>query len=97
MKNSIFTKISSLFKKGEDKHDCDNYVETTATDEVERCAMCGGPTSTPISMPIEWREDYEVGIGQVCIECRKKLRLEEERENMLSNSQISMMAEHPNK
>ena len=97
MKNSIFTKISSLFKKEEHKCDCDSHAENPATDEVERCVMCGGPTSTPVSMPIEWREDYEVGIGQVCIECRKKLRLEEERENMLSNAQISIKAEHFNK
>lgn len=96
MKNNIFTKISNIFKKGNSDCRCknDNKKDAHITEEFERCVMCGDLTSTPVSMPIEWREDYEVGLGQVCINCRKKLRREEEKENKLSHKQILQTIEH---
>ncbi len=42
------------------------------TEEFERCIKCGALTCVPISMPVDWRENYEVGLGQLCVECAKK-------------------------
>ncbi|MBR5315006.1 MAG: hypothetical protein IKU45_06315 [Clostridia bacterium] len=42
------------------------------TEEFERCIVCGKLTSIPTSMPIEYRENYVVGCGQICDECAKK-------------------------
>lgn len=47
---------------------------TPNTEEFERCVMCGALTSVPISMPVDWRENYEIGLGQICAECVKKER-----------------------
>ena len=33
-------------------------------------------------MPIDWRENYEVGLGQGCAECAKKQREASERETL---------------
>lgn len=48
----------------------------------ERCVMCGEMTGMPISMPVEFREDYEMGFGQVCVFCRAKFREEAEKEQI---------------
>ena len=65
-----------------------------STEQFERCVLCGALTCVPISMPIDWREDYEVGIGQICVECARKHRKVTERENTLTNEQIMFTAEH---
>lgn len=58
------------------------------TEEFERCIVCGSLTCIPVSMPVDWRENYEIGLGQVCAECAKKQRKIVEHENVLSNAQI---------
>lgn len=58
------------------------------TEEFERCVMCGSLTSVPISMPVDWRENYETGVGQICIECAKKQRKAAEREAMLKTHKL---------
>lgn len=55
--------------------------------EYERCILCQKMTDVPVSMPIDWRENYEVGLGQVCAECAKKQREETEQE-ILSHTKI---------
>jgi len=35
--------------------------------------MCGALTAVPVSMPIEDRQYYEAGCGQLCSDCYKKL------------------------
>ena len=67
------------------------------TEEFERCVMCGALTSVPISMPVDWRENYEIGCGQICAECAKKQRKAIERENMLSTAQILQAVEQSRK
>lgn len=57
-------------------------------EEFERCIMCGKLTCVPVSMPIDWRENYEIGCGQVCAECAKKQREAAVKENTLSTAQI---------
>ncbi len=43
------------------------------TEEFERCVICGELTTVPISTPIDRREHYEVGCGQLCVECANQI------------------------
>lgn len=70
---------------------------TPNTEEFERCVMCGKLTCVPVSMPIDWRENYEIGMGQVCAECAKKQRESGARENALTNEQILLAVEQSRK
>jgi len=65
-------------------------------EEYERCVMCGRLTDVPTSMPIDWRENYEVGIGQFCYECVKKIQ-EDNQEDSLSYEQILIAVEQSRK
>ncbi len=47
-------------------------TEILKTDECEICIICGKPTFVPVSMPIELRENYIVGCGQICSDCARK-------------------------
>ena len=67
------------------------------TEEFERCVMCGALTCIPISMPVDWRENYEIGLGQICAECATRHRKDIEWENMLSNAQILRAVEQSRK
>ncbi len=66
---------------------------TPVTEEFERCIMCGKLTCVPISMPIDWRENYEIGCGRICAECAKKQRKAAERKNTLTTEQILLAVE----
>ena len=70
---------------------------TPKTEEFERCVVCGALTCAPISMPVDWRENYEIGLGQICAECAKQQRKAMERENMLSTAQILRAVEQSRK
>ena len=61
---------------------------TDKLNKFERCVMCGQITDVPISTPIELRVHYEIGCGQLCIECHRKLRPSIQKEDKLSNEQI---------
>ena len=39
----------------------------------EKCVLCGAETKIPNTMPIEGREDYIQGCGQLCTSCRRKI------------------------
>ncbi len=69
----------------------------TVTEELERCVMCGKTTEIPISKPIEFREYYEVGCGQLCSVCYKKLRGEANPNNILTNDEIVLAVERSRK
>lgn len=45
---------------------------TESADEYERCIICGDKTPFCINEPIENREFYEIGLGQLCHRCYKK-------------------------
>ena len=66
---------------------------TPNTEEFERCVMCGALTSVPISMPVDWRENYEIGLGQICAACAKKQREATGWGKSLSNEQILQAVE----
>ena len=72
---------------GASKKEVGSVSEAPIKEEYERCILCGQVTCIPVSMPIDWRENYEVGLGQVCAECAKKQREATERET-LSHAKI---------
>lgn len=43
----------------------------TNTEEFERCVICGTLTGISVSTPIDFRNFYEVGFGQLCVTCHK--------------------------
>lgn len=46
-----------------------------STEEAyERCVVCGELTTVRIDKPIEFRNYYEIGVGQVCYNCYKELQ-----------------------
>ena len=63
-------------------------TKLTVKEEYERCVICGKLTGIPISMPIDWRENYEIGFGQICAECAKKEREAQTWGNTLTTAQI---------
>ena len=96
MKNKLFDKISNFFRNSatyQQTKKIESTDKTPVTEEFERCVMCGALTSVPISMPVDWRENYEIGLGQICAECAKQQRKAIERENMLSTAQILQAVE----
>ena len=56
----------------------DNTNNTTDPEAFERCVMCGELTPIPVSMPVEFRENYEFGCGQLCNACKQKIWQEAE-------------------
>ena len=75
MKIKVITKILHLSRRvlcrySEKK--AESVKNTPNIEEFKRCIMCGALTCIPVSMPIDWRENYEIGVGQVCAECAKK-------------------------
>ena len=71
--------------------------EAPTKEEYERCILCGQVTCIPVSMPIDWRENYEIGCGQICAECAKKQREATIRENALTTEQILLAVERSRK
>lgn len=97
MKNKMFDKILSFFRKPttyqQSKKEIDSVDKTPVTEEFERCVICGKLTCVPISMPVDWRENYEIGLGQICAACAKKQREATGWGKSLSNEQILQAVE----
>ena len=56
----------------------ENSVKSAVdTEEFARCVLCGAKTDVPITMPIDLRENYVVGFGQVCSSCARNLLRDE--------------------
>ena len=72
MKSKLLNKISRFFKSNNDDDNVDVVNVADNAEEFELCVMCGKTTGIPISMPVDWRENYEIGCGQLCVECAKK-------------------------
>ena len=79
------------------KKEVDCVNNTPNTEEFERCVICGNLTCVPISMPVDWRENYEIGLGQICAKCAKKQREANVWGNSLSNEQILQAVEQSRK
>lgn len=97
MKNKIFDKISNFFRRSTTYQQTKKEIESTekapVTEEFERCVICGKLTCIPISMPVDWSENYEIGLGQICAECAKKEREEKLFGSKLSTEQILQAVE----
>lgn len=39
----------------------------------ENCILCGKETDVPVNMPVDYRDGYVDGAGQLCKDCNKKL------------------------
>jgi hypothetical protein len=70
---------------------------TPKTEEFERCVVCGALTCVPISMPADWRENHEIGCGQICSECASMQRKATEQESTLTTEQILLAVEQSRK
>ena len=94
MKFKAFSYISRLL--GYNKHDQSvekraDYIQTIpATEEFERCVICGTTTQIPISMPIEFRDFYVSGCGQLCVACATKRPQVSNRESALTDDLIML-------
>ena len=98
MKNKILAKITRFFKYGTSNDRChnkdvDDVKSVPLTEGFERCVICGKLTCVPISMPVDWRENYEIGLGQICAECAKKEREAKPFGNKLTTKQILQAVE----
>ena len=71
--------------------------DITNSEKFEHCVMCGTLTDVQISTPVEWRENYEIGLGQICAGCAKKMQNETRQRNTLLYKQILLTAEQNNK
>ncbi len=74
-----------------------NKTNTTIEEEYEKCIMCGEQTNVLSSTPIEQREFFEIGCGQLCLNCYLNLRDSSNRENAKLSAQIVNAIEHINK
>ena len=50
--------------------------------------MCGIQTDIPISLPIDQRKNYIIGMGQLCESCKNELWLDEQRSGRVSTSEL---------
>lgn len=86
MKFKMFNRAARLVREEPlcqpSEKDAESVNNTRNTEEFERCIVCGELTGIPISMPVDWRENYEIGVGQVCAECAKKQREVADRANI---------------
>ena len=62
-------------------------------EEYERCVVCGKTTNILVSTPIEMRENYEIGMGQVCVDCVRKQQEVNTLQKTLNTGQIQYAVE----
>ena len=91
-KRSILAAISEAFRRRRScrpsEGESHSLREAPVNERFERCIVCGKMTSVPVSMPIDWRENYEIGLGQVCAECARRQRRAAEWENDLADTEV---------
>ena len=63
-------------------------TENVPQEQFERCILCGALTCIPVDMPVDWRENYEVGCGQLCTECAKSRKTAAEKEQLKTTADI---------
>ena len=95
MLSEVFYKVSIFFRKPStcqlSKKEINDAKKPPSSQEFERCIICGGMTCVAISTPIDKRENYEIGCGQLCDECAKKQQKANMYENALTNEQILLV------
>ncbi len=62
--------------------------------QLEHCVMCGEVTKVLTDMPIDCRENYIYGCGQLCERCANVLKYEEEKyENSCTDIETEILFE----
>jgi hypothetical protein len=61
--------------------------------EYEHCVLCGELTDVPVSMPIDFRNFYEVGCGQLCAACHMKIGKSSQKGKTISTTRMELMVE----
>lgn len=69
----------------------------TNKEEFEKCVICGKVTNFLVSMPIDLRENYEIGLGQVCVDCARKQQEVNTLQKTLTAGQIQYAVEESRK
>jgi hypothetical protein len=72
----------------------DGIDNSAGKGSYEKCIICGKMTYVPSSMPVDWRENYEIGVGQLCVDCAKKQLEDVSKENMSYNAQVFRSVGH---
>ena len=92
MQPKLFTKIIKFLKDRLSplSKSKEEVVLIPITEDFERCVMCGELTDIPVTTPIQLREFYEIGCGQLCENCYKTLQIEMNTESRLSNEKIML-------
>jgi hypothetical protein len=85
--NKIFSFFKLIFSRPA------KAAEKVEAEAYEYCALCGAQTSVPVSMPVDWRENYEIGFGQLCVKCAGK----QQGKKLLSDNQIILAVERSRK
>ena len=59
--------------------------------KTEKCILCGKDTGIPFSAPIDSRECYIVGCGQLCKDCFDSLQYVSISKNKPSDAEMDML------
>lgn len=62
-----------------------------AEETYERCICCGEQTGVLRAMPVDEREYFIHGCGQLCLNCYKKFTLSNGAENELTDEQMEYL------
>ncbi|GEM_PF-5379318 len=50
-------------------------INLTSPKGTEKCVVCGKDTGVPVVIPVELRNNYSEGQGQLCFGCANKFNL----------------------
>ena len=68
--------------------DMQRNTENANNEQFECCIMCGVLTCIPVDMQVDWRENYEVGCGQLCAECAEGRKKAADKEKLEATAKI---------
>ncbi|MBQ8202986.1 MAG: hypothetical protein IJZ75_01740 [Clostridia bacterium] len=85
-KNDFLGGISGLLHKGKEKPMSAQIIKDTVEphnniEEFEHCVLCGALTNVPAALSVKHRQNYVIGLGQLCQRCQGKLDREMREEN----------------
>ena len=95
-KQRIRKRLSELFKKSSrlsSQKATETVADVPVTEPFERCVLCGALTSVPVETHVDFREDYEIGCGQLCAECARKQWEASQQADALSVTEILQAVE----
>lgn len=57
-------------------------------EELERCVLCGETTTVPVSLSVDAREEYVIGVGQLCEQCYISLYHKKQQVSNISDAEL---------